>query len=310
MRYQRLGRTGLDVSVIALGAGPVPAVMTGDDADAQAAVLMRALEVGVNWIDTAAGYGEGRSEASTGRALRQLGAVERVHVATKVRFTLDDLADPLIAVRRSLASSLARLGLERVTLLQLHNGITSRRGEIAASLTPADVRGGVREALERVRDEGLTRFIGLTGTGTPEALAEAIDCGAFDTVQIPHHVLSPAPPAVLDRCRALDLGVFAIRVFAGGALLGRPPSAHTLKTPYFPLALYEDDRRRAAELASALGAEMSVKELAVRYALSGPVPQVALIGLATPGEVDEAAALAGRGPLSEASFLRLATLRE
>lgn len=293
MRRRVLGRTKLDVSVVGLGAGPVPALMTGDDADAQLAVVSRALEVGINWIDTAAGYGEGRSEASIGRALRQLDAAGRMHVATKVRLTAEDLAtDAVAAVRRSLTASLGRLGLSSVTLLQLHNGVTARRGEIAASLTPGDVLGVVREALERVRAEGLTRFVGLTGTGSPEALAEVIDSGYFDTIQIPHHVLSPADAGVLERCSARDVGVFAIRVFAGGALLGHPPSAHTHKTPYFPLALYEQDRRRAEELAASLGTETSVKEAAVRFALGAAVPQVALIGLASAAQVDEVVRLA------------------
>jgi L-galactose dehydrogenase/L-glyceraldehyde 3-phosphate reductase len=304
-----LGRTNLDVSVVGVGAGPVPALMTGDDSDVQVAVLKRALDAGVNWIDTAAGYGDGRSEASIGRALRQLGATGRMHVATKVRLSADDLADPEAAVRRSLAGSLARLGLDSVTLLQLHNGITARRGEIAASLTPQDVLGGVSEALERVRADGLTRFVGLTGTGTAEALAEVIDSGAFDTVQIPHHVLSPADAGVLARCQAHQMGVFAIRVFAGGALLGHSPSAHTLKTPYFPLALYEQDRRKGETLRAALGSDTSIKELAVRYALSAAVPQVALIGLATPDQVDEAVAFAQRGPLPAVLLGRLADLR-
>jgi aryl-alcohol dehydrogenase-like predicted oxidoreductase len=105
------------------------------------------------------------------------------------------------------------------------------------------------------------------------------------------------------------VGVFAIRVFAGGALLGRPPGAHTLKTPYFPLALYEDDRRRAADLAEKLGPEMSLKELALRFALSGPPPHVALVGLAAPGEVAEVVELAGRGPLPGEWLDRLEALR-
>jgi aryl-alcohol dehydrogenase-like predicted oxidoreductase len=302
MHYRTLGRTGLSVSAVALGAGPVPALMTGDDDAMQRDVLACALDVGINWIDTAAGYGEGRSEASLGRALRELGVADRFHLATKVRFTTDDLADPEAAVRRSLAGSLQRLGVTAVTLLQIHNGITEQRGGIAASLTPGDV-ARIVPALERVRADGLVRCVGLTGTGTPAALAEVIGGGAFDTVQIPHHVLAPADAEVLARCRSGDLGVFAIRVFAGGALLGRPPSAHTLTTPYFPLALYEEDRRRAAELTASLDG-MALKEVAVRYALSGAV-QVALIGLATPAEVREAVELAERGPLAQEWLDRL-----
>jgi aryl-alcohol dehydrogenase-like predicted oxidoreductase len=184
-----------------------------------------------------------------------------------------------------------------VTLLQLHNGITPARGQIAASLSPADVLGEVRSALLRVRDEGLTRFVGLTGTGTPDALGEVIDSGAFDTIQVPHHLLAPIEAGLLRRCQAQEMGVFAIRVFAAGALLGHPPSAHTLTTPYFPLALYESDRQRAAEMEASLGSEMTMKELAIRFALSSPVPQVALIGLSAPEQVDEVVELACRGPL-------------
>lgn len=299
MLLRELGRTGLRVSAVGLGAGPVPALMIDGDATAQREVVARALAAGINWIDTAAGYGDGRSEASLGRALRDLGAAGEVHVATKVRLGAEDLADVEGAVRRSLAGSLNRLGLPAVTLLQLHNGITLERGQIAASLTPADVlgSGGVLEALRSVRADGLARFVGLTGTGTPDALGAVIDSGGFDTIQVPHHLLAPADAGLLERCVARGVGVFAIRVFAGGALLGHPPSAHTLRTPYFPLAVYEEDRRRAARLAADFGDEVSLKELTVRFALSRPVPQVALVGLAEPGQVDEVVELAGRGPL-------------
>jgi D-threo-aldose 1-dehydrogenase len=298
MQIRMLGRTQLQVSVIGLGCGPVPALMTGADTTRQRDVLARAIDVGINWIDTAAGYGEGQSETSIGQALRDLSAQDKVHVATKVRVTDADLGDVETAVRRSLAASLARLGLSHVTLLQLHNGITAKRGTIAASLSPDDVLrpGGVREALERVRADGLVRHIGLTGTGESAALSEVIDSGAFDTVQIPHHVLEPANPDVLRLCQAHDMGVFAIRVFAAGALLGHEPSAHTLKTPYFPLAVFERDRQRAAQLAAWLGDTMSMKELALRFALDQPLPHIALIGLSDPDQVDEVAALATRGP--------------
>lgn len=311
MQTRTLGRTSLEVSAVALGAGPVPALMTGADADMQRDVLARALAVGINWIDTAPGYGDGRSEASLGRALADLGARERFHVATKVRLTPADLGDVEAAVRRSLRESFTRLGLPAVTLLQLHNGITAERGAIAAGLTPDDVLrpGGVADAFARVRAEGLVRFVGLTGTGEPAALGAVIESGRFDTVQIPHHVLAPADADVLARCRAQRMGVFAIRVFAGGALLGNEPSAHTLKTPYFPLALYEADRQRAATLEAQLPGGMTLKETALRYALSAEVPQIALVGLASPEQVDEAVTLAGRGALGQTMLDGLQTFR-
>ncbi len=302
MNRRVLGRTGVAVSAVAFGAGPVSGLMTGDDAALQRATVARAIECGVSWFDTAAGYGDGRSEANLGRVLAELGA--DVHVATKVRVPLDRLDDPAEAVAQSVRDSLARLRLPRVTLLQLHNGITTTRGDEANAVAPADVLhpGGVLAALERVKADGLTRFIGLTGTGHPEALREVIRSGAFDTVQSPYNLLNPSAGAadvlvegdtdygnVFADCAAVGMGVFAIRVFAGGALLGRPPSGHTLKTPYFPLALYERDAARAAALRVDAPA-------AVRFALAHPAVTAAIIGFGAPADVGAACVTSSAAP--------------
>jgi aryl-alcohol dehydrogenase-like predicted oxidoreductase len=304
-----LGRTGLRVSVVAFGAGPVSGLMTGDDAALQRATVGRAIDRGVNWFDTAAGYGDGRSEANLGRVLTELGAADRVHVATKVRVPPDHLDDPADTVVQSVRDSLARLRLPRVTLLQLHNGVTTRRGDEANAVAPADVLrpGGILAALERVRADGLAQFIGLTGTGHPAALREVIRSGGFDTIQSPYNLLNPSAGRtgtladgdtdygnVFADCAAAGVGVFAIRVFAGGALLGRPPSAHTLKTPYFPLTLYERDAARAAALRLAPDVPMSVQ--AVRFALAHPAVCAAIIGFGAPADVDEVAGGNPDGP--------------
>src|SRR5205085_2698856 len=97
------------------------------------------------------------------------------------------------------------------------------------------------------------------------------------------HLLNPSaghemPPTFRDTdygniiadCAALDMGVLAIRVMAGGALADNPPSPHTLKTPFFPLALYERDRDRAQRLQTALGASRSLSREALRFALAHP----------------------------------------
>lgn len=312
MEYRTLGRTGLQVSVIALGAGPVSGLMTGSDGDRQAAVVQRAIDVGINWIDTAAGYGQGQSEASLGRALQSLDA-SKLHVATKVRVTPAGCDDPADEVRRSVEESLQRLQLPRVTLLQLHNAITPVRGEEAASISPEDVLrpSGVLDACERLRKEGLVEFLGITGTGRPDSLRAVLRSGRVDTAQIPFHMLNPSAgrsmPAGFDEtdfglvfrdCQELNVGVFAIRVFAAGALLGNPPSAHTKVTPYFPLALYERDRGRAERIAESRRVS-SLKELAVRYVLSHPSVTSGIIGFGGPEEVSEATEVAGLGALSD-----------
>src|SRR5437868_14167058 len=129
MEQRPLGSTGVSVSIIAFGAGPVPATMTSEDPAAQVAVVARAIERGINWCDTAAGYGQGKSESALGAALRQLGASDRVHIATKVRLAEDQFEDIPRSVRASVDASLSRLGVSRVALLQLHNSITARRGD-------------------------------------------------------------------------------------------------------------------------------------------------------------------------------------
>jgi aryl-alcohol dehydrogenase-like predicted oxidoreductase len=313
MRYRPLGTTGIQISVLSFGAGPVSGLMTGAPFEEQCAVVARALDRGVNWFDTAASYGQGRSEENLGRVLDHLGAASQVHVATKVRLLAEDLADIKGSVRRSVHDSLVRLRLPRVALLQLHNSVTARRGDEPTSITPADVLGpgGVLEAFRELRDEGLIGHLGLTGIGQPDAMREVVRSGVFAAVQVPYHVLNPSagremPPTFAETnygnlirdCAAVGMGVLAIRVFAAGALLGSPPSAHTLKTPFFPLSLYERDRQRAARLGAALGDRMPLKELALRYALSHPDVASAIVGFGAPSHVDEAVEIADKGPLS------------
>jgi aryl-alcohol dehydrogenase-like predicted oxidoreductase len=107
-------------------------------------------------------------------------------------------------------------------------------------------------------------------------------------------------------CTGQDMGVFATRVFAGGALLDQPPSAHTLRTPYFPLALYERDRRRAAALAESFDGRAGMSELALQFVLSQPTIHSAIIGFGYAEHIDEAVRVLKAGPLPE-EWLREAT---
>jgi aryl-alcohol dehydrogenase-like predicted oxidoreductase len=305
MLYRTLGRTGLRVSAIAFGAGPVSGLMTGDDHAAQTATLRRAIERGINWIDTAPGYGQGKSEENLGWVWSEFDSGDDLYVATKVRLGPDDLGDVRGAVRRSVEASLARLRAPMVTLLQLHNGLTGHRGDEPFSITPGDVLGpgGVLEAFQEVQAAGLVRFVGLTGTGQPEAMRTVVRSGGFDTIQVPYHLLNQSAGYdeaadfdetnyrnIIADSSVMEMGVFAIRVFAGGALLDQPPSAHTLKTPFFPLPLYERDRQRARELA---GGE-SLKEAALQFVLDDGRVSSAIIGLGSPEQVDEVCDLVER----------------
>lgn len=320
MEYRTLGSTGLRVSAVAFGAGPISQLLVGGQRDQQRATIGRALELGVNWFDTAATYGAGESEENLGAVLEELGASGQVSLATKVRVMPDELSAIGEVVERSFTASLRRLRVERVALLQVHNSITQQAGAQPTSLTPAHVLapGGLLEAMQRLQRAGLVQHLGLTGLGEPAALAEVLVSGAFATVQIPYHLLNSSagcqvpndfPEAnygnLIANCQARGMGVFAIRVLAGGALAGQPPSPHTLKTPFFPLDLYQRDCRRAERLLPLLPSGMTRDEAAIRFALSHPGITSAIIGLATPEQVEQAARYAAAGPLDAGLWTRL-----
>lgn len=85
MEYRKLGKTGIRVSAVAFGAGPASGWMDELGPDEQCATIRRALDIGINWFDTAAGYGNGLSELSLGQAFARLGLPEGAHIAAKVR---------------------------------------------------------------------------------------------------------------------------------------------------------------------------------------------------------------------------------
>ena len=303
MQYHTLGSTALQVSQIALGAGPVSGLWTASDTALQRATLERAVELGINWIDTAAGYGDGTSESNVGERLRELGAQDEVHLATKVRLLPQHLGDIRRSVRDSLHASLKRLDRPKVTLFQLHNAITRQPDQIPTSLTPDQVLapGGVLEAMADLVGEGLADHIGLTGIGDPEALREMIRTGRFATIQAPYHLLDDSAGetnGVFPDCARLKMGVFAIRVLAGGALAGNPPSEYTHRTKFFTLDQYHRDQRRAAKLAAVLPSDHSLPEAAIRFSLAHPAVTSALVGLGSPSELDQAVAWADHGPLT------------
>jgi L-galactose dehydrogenase/L-glyceraldehyde 3-phosphate reductase len=295
---------------LAFGAGPVSGLMTGDNLESQSETLKTLYDSGINWIDTAAGYGNGSSERSIGRVLAMLPieVSREFHVATKVRIDFSSSLSFADQVRFSVDASLQRLQVPKVSLLQLHNGVTVRRNDQPSSVGIADVldSGGILDALKRVQVEGKADFLGLTGTGAAEQMRAVVNTREFDTIQVPFNLINPSagrPVAndfveqnygnILEDCRSAGMGCFAIRVFAGGALLQQPPSDHTLKTPYFPLDLYCRDLERAARLENGVsGAGLhggaTLLQQSIEVALSHPAIHSAIIGFGAPEHVVDA----------------------
>jgi aryl-alcohol dehydrogenase-like predicted oxidoreductase len=324
MEYRTLGRTGLKISALGFGCGDVGGLMVrGTPAERERGVA-RALEHGINYLDTAPSYGSGESEKNLGQVLRALKPT--VIVGTKWRLGAADLADVPGAVTRSVETSLARLGLPRVDLLHLHN-LIGRVGE-ERPLGVARVLEAVVPAVRRLQEQGKVRFFGVTASGETGALHRALASGAIDTAQVVFNLLNPTgayalpvgyPAQDYDRllvlAREQGVGTIGIRVLAGGALSGqvaRHPTAIPSVAPIASGPDYATDvaRARALEPLVAQGHAASVVEAALRFAITGDALSTVLIGCSDLAQLDFAAAAVAKGPLSPAALTALTTIWE
>jgi aryl-alcohol dehydrogenase-like predicted oxidoreductase len=324
MEMRAFGRSGLRLSILGFGCGAVGGLMVrGDPADQERAIA-RALDVGVNYFDTAVQYGDGESEKNLGRVLAKLKPADIV-VGTKVRLKPADFARIGDAVTTSLEGSLRRLDREGVDIFHLHNAIAATGGGNALGVR--QVLDEVVPAFERLRQQGKTRFLGLTAVGDTTALHEVIDARAFDSAQVSYNMLNPSAAAALptdypaqdygllfDHTQAAGVGVVGIRVLAGGALSGsaeRHPIASPPPTPIGSAMSYDADLARALRLMPLIaeGFAASLPEAAIRFAISHPAMGTILVGMASPQQFEQALAAVELGPLPQAGLDRLATLQ-
>ena len=324
MEMRTFGRTGMQISLLGFGCGAVGGLMVrGSPADQERAVA-RALEVGVNYFDTAVQYGNGESEKNLGRVLAKLKPANAV-VGTKVRLQAGEFGRIAAAVTASMDGSLRRLGMDRVDVFHLHNAITVTGGGEALSVR--QVLDEVVPAFDALRRAGKTRFLGITAVGDTAALHQVIDARVFDSAQVSYNMLNPSAavdlpagyPAqdygrLFDHTQAAGVGVVGIRVLAGGALSGsaeRHPIASPPPEPIGSAVAYDSDLSRARRLAPlvAAGFAASLAEAAVRFAISHPAMGTILVGMATPGQFEQALAAVQKGGLPQAALERLAALQ-
>ena len=325
MQLRVFGRTGMQLSVLGFGCGAVGGFMVrGDPAD-QERTVARAIAAGVNYFDTAVQYGDGESEKNLGRVLQKLKPAD-VAVGTKVRLPPGEFGRIDDAVRISLEGSLARLHLDRVDILHLHNPVTENGG--GSALGVRQVLDDLVPAFERLRQQGKIRFLGMTAVGDTAALRQVIDAGVFDSAQVVYNMLNPSaadalPPnypaqdygRLFDSTKAAGVGVVGIRVLAGGALSGsaaRHPIASPAPEPIGSAMSYDADIDRARRLMPLVeeGFASSLTEAATRFALAHPAMGTILVGMATPQEFEGAFAAVEKGPLPQAARDRLSALRQ
>lgn len=317
MKYRKFGKTGLEISELAFGCGQVGGLLiNGSDEDRRLGVR-KALDAGINWFDTAAQYGNGKSEEALGWLLEEI--PETPYVSTKVRV---DPAAPDIAgqIEANVQASLRRLRREQVDLLQLHNTIEPSAGGRAVSTEMVLGAGGVADTFERLKEQGLTRFIGISGFGDTTEMIRVIRTGRFDTAQIYYNLLNPSaarsmPPAwsgqnfegMLRAAKESGAGVLAVRILAGGRVSATPGSENVsiLTKDTDPGA----EGRNADAVFRALGDEYGDRaQTGVRFALSHPDISCAVVGVGATDHVDAAVAAAELGPLPPAALDKLDAL--
>jgi len=206
MPKRKLGRTGLQVSVLSIGTGSTTAQVRQPD---QAVDIMnRALDLGVNYIDTAPSYGNGRSETIIGAVMKE--RREEVFLATK---THDRSYDGTL---RLFDESLKCLQTQYIDLYQIH-GIRDEE-DFRESIK----KNGAVRAIERLRDEGAIRYIGITGHRNPEALQRAISEYDFDTILMTLNAgdihYGPFQKELLQTAIEKDMGIIAMKITAQGRI--------------------------------------------------------------------------------------------
>jgi aryl-alcohol dehydrogenase-like predicted oxidoreductase len=288
MKYRRLGRTNLQVSEISLGT-----VEIGQDygipveheqlrpTEAQAVHLLnRALDMGVNFIDTARLYGE--SEAIVGRALKKRRG-EYVLASKVASEGLERLTGKALRqrVQGSIEESLRALQTDVIDLMYIHSATL----EIIK-------RREVLEMLQEAQQAGHIRFVGASTYGKQNAVA-VIEDGGYDCLQVAYNLLDRGPEQmILSKAGDEDVGVVARSVLMKGAL--------THRYQYLPSELGEL-KSAVHRLMSLCAAEkLSLPELAYRFVLAHPRVSSALVGTGRLHELEQILSFAERGALPSA----------
>jgi aryl-alcohol dehydrogenase-like predicted oxidoreductase len=294
----QLGSTGLEITRLGFGAW---AIGGGDwefgwgpqDEGDSIAAIERALELGINWIDTAAGYGFGRSEEVVGRALE--GVAQRPFVFTKCsllegpgRKVLHSLKRD--SIRREAEASLARLRVDAIDLYQIH-----------WPNPEADIEEGWA-AMQELKDEGLVRHIGVSNF-SPEQMRRIQSIAPVETVQPQYSlIVRDAETEILPFAQREDIGVIVYSPMSSGLLAGKM-TRERIET------LSDDDWRKGdarfrepelgdnlwtADRVSALAERLDVSPgaVAIAWTLRNSAVDAAIVGLRRPDQVDELLAAA------------------
>lgn len=305
MHYRTLGKAGFAVSEIGYGAWGIGGKqwLGGDDAESVAA-LRRAVELGVNFIDTALAYGDGQSERLVGRTVREAGA--RIYVATKAPpknrlwparpgIGIRDVF-PVEHILGSTEQSLRNLGLECVDLQQLHVWNPEWIGAEEW-----------RRAFEQIKSSGKARAVGVSiNDHAPDSALDLVRTGLVDVVQVIYNIWDQSPEdRLFPLCLEHNVGVLARVPLDEGGLTGAI-TPHTTFPPgdFREVYFRGDHRRQVYERVEALkkdlaGVRGTLPEIALRFCISHPAVSSVIPGMRRRATVESSCSVSDSGPLDE-----------
>jgi aryl-alcohol dehydrogenase-like predicted oxidoreductase len=309
MKYRKLGRTGFEVSDIGYGAWGIGGKQwIGATDKVSLATLRAAIDRGVNFIDTALAYGDGKSEELVGRAVEESG--HRIYIATKVPprnrlwparpgIGIDEVFphDYIIACTEQ---SLKNLGVDIIDLLQLHvwNPDWLDRDEW-------------RLGFEALKSSGKVRAVGISiNDHQPDSALGIIETGLIDTVQVIYNIFDQTPErSLFPACIAHDIGVIARVPFDEGSLTARITEETVFPEGDFREYYFRGDRRKQVrERVAAILRDLNLPdsshmpEIAMRFCLSHPAVSTVIPGMRSISSVEGNAMAAGQGPLPDGAL--------
>ena len=308
MNYRIFGRTGWSVGEVGYGMWGL-AGWTGSDDEESLESLQLSIDLGCNFFDTAAAYGDGRSERILGKVLRAND--KKLYAATKIPpknrtwpsqrgFKLDDVF-PADHIREFAERSLGNLGVARIDLLQFH---------VWEDDWADDDRW--RRAIDDLKRQDLIAAVGVSiNRWEPENALRTVRSGAIDSVQVIYNIFDQAPEDELfPSCRELGVAVIARVPFDEGSLAGTLTKETTWpegdwRNGYFVPENLAATVDRVERLKPLVPPGSTLPELAMRFILSNPDVAVVIPGMRKPAHVRANVAAANAGPLSSDMIARL-----
>jgi aryl-alcohol dehydrogenase-like predicted oxidoreductase len=284
MKYRKLGRTGIEVSEVGFGAWAIGSHWGMQKKSDSIAALNKAIDMGVNFIDTARGYGEGKSEKIIGEVLKERS--ETITVATKIPpspgpwppspYCKVEERYPENYLRKMLDKARTNLQRDCIDILQLHTW-TRAWNENPKAL----------DILAKLREEGKLKYIGVS---TPEhdqnALIGLMRMGYLDTVQVIYNIFQQEPAAeFLPVAQKENVGVVVRMAFDEGVLTGKYTSNHKFPKEDFRTRYFAGDRLeravgRVKEIEKDIaGSGFSMAETALKFSLSHPAVSTVIAGI-------------------------------